>query len=279
MASRSLAEQPRRAASLRRYMLRNRPEILLVPAIFVLIVAVWELLVKLLAVPIYILPPPTEIWRAFRDGLGSGSLVEHTWVTLQEVLLGFAVGSVAGLVVGVIVTRFRLVERTVYPYVVAFQTVPKVALAPLIVTWFGFGMTSKVVTTALIAFFPLLVNVIAGLQSVDQDRIDLLRSVNASEWQIFRMVRFPSALPFIFAGLDVAIVFSVIGAIVSEFVGARAGLGYLIQVNNYNLNVSGTFAVLVVLSVMGLTLHLVVQWVNRRVVFWQRDDRGSVVGA
>src|SRR5690606_17580648 len=132
---------------------------------------------------------------------------------------------------------------------------------------------------ALIAFFPLLVNVIAGLQSVDQDRIDLLRSVNASEWQIFRMVRFPGALPFIFAGLDVAIVFSVIGAIVSEFVGARAGLGYLIQVNSYNLNVSGTFAVLVVLSVMGLTLHLVVQWVNRRVVFWQRDDRGSVVGA
>lgn len=229
--------------------------------------------------PIYILPSPTEIWRAFRDGLVSGTLVEHTLVTLQEVLVGFAVGSAAGLVVGVLVTRFRLVERTVYPYVVAFQTVPKVALAPLIVTWFGFGMLSKVVTTALIAFFPLLVNVIAGLQSVDQDRIDLLRSVNASEWQIFRMVRFPSALPFIFAGLDVAIVFSVIGAIVSEFVGARAGLGYLIQVNNYNLNVSGTFAVLVVLSVMGLTLHLVVQAVNRRVVFWQRDDRGSVVGA
>jgi len=279
MASRSLVEQPGRAASQRQSMLRNRPEIVLVPAIFILIVAAWELLVKLLAVPIYILPSPTEIWRAFRDGLVSGTLVEHTLVTLQEVLVGFAVGSAAGLVVGVLVTRFRLVERTVYPYVVAFQTVPKVALAPLIVTWFGFGMLSKVVTTALIAFFPLLVNVIAGLQSVDQDRIDLLRSVNASEWQIFRMVRFPSALPFIFAGLDVAIVFSVIGAIVSEFVGARAGLGYLIQVNNYNLNVSGTFAVLVVLSVMGLTLHLVVQAVNRRVVFWQRDDRGSVVGA
>jgi len=279
MASRSLVEQPGRAASQRQSMLRHRPEIVLVPAIFILIVAAWELLVKLLAVPIYILPSPTEIWRAFRDGLVSGTLVEHTLVTLQEVLVGFAVGSAAGLVVGVLVTRFRLVERTVYPYVVAFQTVPKVALAPLIVTWFGFGMLSKVVTTALIAFFPLLVNVIAGLQSVDQDRIDLLRSVNASEWQIFRMVRFPSALPFIFAGLDVAIVFSVIGAIVSEFVGARAGLGYLIQVNNYNLNVSGTFAVLVVLSVMGLTLHLVVQAVNRRVVFWQRDDGGSVVGA
>ena len=135
--------------------------------------------------------------------------------------LGFVIGSVLGLFIGLVIVVFPTTERIVYPYVVALQTVPKVAIAPLMVVWFGFGMTSKVLVVALVSLFPVLVNVIAGLRAVDQDRLDLLGALSASRWQVFRYLRFPNALPFIFAGLNTAIVFSVIGAIVGEFVGAN----------------------------------------------------------
>jgi NitT/TauT family transport system permease protein len=170
-------------------------------------------------------------------------------------------------------------ERVVYPYIVAFQTVPKVAIAPIIVIWFGYGMTSKVIITATIAFFPVLANTIVGLRAAPRDQVELMIALTASRWQIFRLVRFPQALPYIFVGLDVAIVLAVIGAIVGEFVGAQSGLGYLILQRDFNLDMAGVFAILLILSALGIGLHLLVTRLRRHVVFWMEGDGDLTVGA
>ena len=157
------------------------------------------------------------------------------------------------------------------------QTSPKVAIAPLLVIWFGFGITSKVVMTAMISFFPVVVNTIAGLRVSDAEQVMLLRSYSASRLDIFRIVQLPSSLPFIFAGLDVAIVLSVIGTIVAEFVGSTAGLGHTLLKFNQVMDIPGVFASLAVLSLLGVALHTILQLVQRKVVFWARP--GITIGA
>jgi NitT/TauT family transport system permease protein len=160
---------------------------------------------------------------------------------------------------------------------VAFQTLPKVAIAPIIVIWFGYGLTSKIIITATIAFFPLLANTIMGLRAAPYDQIEMLTAYTASRWQVFHMVRMMQALPYVFVGLDVAIVLSVIGAIVGEFVGAKAGLGYLLLQKNFNFDMAGTFAVLVVLSLIGVVLHSLIRLAQRRVIFWMdMSGKGSI---
>jgi NitT/TauT family transport system permease protein len=245
----------------------------------VILLASWELIVRVLDVPSYILPPPNEIVTALVNGITSGVLVLHTWVTLQEVLLGFCLAIVFATVIASLVTRWELVERAFMPLIVALQAVPKVALAPLLLTWFGFGMTSKVVTTALLAFFPLLINLIAGIQSADRERMEMFRGLGATKWQTFRMLQMPTALPYFFAGLKIAVTFSIIGAIVAEFVGAQAGLGYMIQLSSTNLNVATTFAVLVILSVIGMTLTSLIGWLGAKVVFWQGKGLDAISGS
>jgi NitT/TauT family transport system permease protein len=245
----------------------------------VILLAGWELIVRVLDVPSYILPPPNEIVTALVNGITSGVLVLHTWVTLQEVLLGFCLAIVFATVIASLVTRWELVERAFMPLIVALQAVPKVALAPLLLTWFGFGMTSKVVTTALLAFFPLLINLIAGIQSADRERMEMFRGLGATKWQAFRMLQMPTALPYFFAGLKIAVTFSIIGAIVAEFVGAQAGLGYMIQLSSTNLNVATTFAVLVILSVIGMTLTSLIGWLGAKVVFWQGKGLDAISGS
>ena len=197
----------------------------------------------------------------------------HLLVTSQEALLGFAIGVATALILGTAISQVSLVEKTLMPYVVMFQTVPKVALAPLFVVWFGFGLTSKVVMAAVISFFPMLINVIEGLRSAEADRVQMLTVFGASRTQIFRMVRLPSAMPFIFAGLDIGIVFAILGAVVGEFIGAQEGLGYLLLQTNYNFDIAGMFAVLVVLSLMGLIAHTLIRFIQRKVAFWAEESR------
>src|SRR5262245_4005597 len=222
-------------------------------------------------------PAPSAVARSLAGGIRTGVYLDHFWVTLWEALAGFAIAAVTGIIAGAVIAQFRLVERTVYPYLVALQTLPKIAIAPLIIVWAGFGLSSKVIIAALVAFFPVLVNVIVGLKTIDQSKLELMRSLRASRWQIFRLVTFPNALPFVFAGLDIAIVFSVLGAIVGEFVGAQRGLGNLILQFNVTLDIAGVFAILILLAVLGIALHLIMQAIQRRVIFWAQPD--EVIGA
>lgn len=257
--------------------LRTRPHLPLIPLVFVVFVLGWEWIVRVREVPAFILPPPSAIWRALVGGLGSQVFISNFLVTLYETLAGFLIAAVAGIAIGAVIAQFRVVERTFYPYLVALQTLPKIAVAPLVIVWFGFGISSKIVIAAMVAFFPVLVNVIVGLKTVDPSKLDLMRSLNATRWQTFRMVKFPSALPFVFAGLDIAIVFSVLGAIVGEFVGAQKGLGNLILQYNVTLDIAGVFAVLILLSFLGVTLHLLMQAVQKRLIFWAEPEQ--VIGA
>ncbi len=244
-------------------------------ALFVASMAGWEALVRGLAVPPYILPAPTAVAVALWRGFATGLYLVHLWHTLLETLLGFALGSALGFCLGTAVATSRWVEYFLYPYIVMFQSLPKIALAPLIVIWFGLGLASKVVNAALVAFFPLLVNTTVGLRSTDEDRLSLMRSLAATERQVFWMLRLPSALPFVMAGLDVAMIFALIGAIVGEFVGATAGLGMLIQSMNFTMDVSGQFSVLLVLSAVGLALNRTIQLVRRRVLFWDPSEKAA----
>ena len=248
-------------------------------AVFCLFIGGWEFVVTIFAIPKIVLPPPSAVALALWQGFSTGEFNLHLGVTIFEILAGFAVGSACGLALGFLVALSPVAERLIYPYIVAFQTVPKVAIAPIIVIWFGYGLASKVVITATIAFFPLLANTIMGLHATSREQVDMLRAYTASPWQIFRMARLFGAMPYIFVGLDVAIVLSVIGAIVGEFVGAKAGLGYLILQKNFNFDMAATFAILIILSAIGTGLHSIVGLVQRRVVFWMDRAGDHVVGA
>lgn len=256
-----------------------RPELPLSVLLFVLVVGGWELAVRLLEITPLLLPTPSAVAAALWDGIRNNTFTYHFGVTFYETMAGFALGAGLGLLLGGVIAQFPLVERTLYPYVVAFQTIPKVAIAPLFVIWFGYGMSSKIVITATIAFFPVLVNTVAGLRAVPAEQLELLTAFTASRWQVFRMARIPQALPYVFVGLDVSIVLAVIGAIVGEFVGAQAGLGYLILQRTFSMDTAGMFAILIVLSVMGLCLHWAVQWLQRKVVFWAHAEHERIMGA
>lgn len=251
---------------------RDRPQVLLIPLVFVVFVGSWEWVVRAWNIPEFLVPAPSTVAGALARGIRSGLYVANFWVTLSEALLGFLIAAVAGIATGAVIAQFRVLEQTFYPYLVALQTLPKIAIAPLIIVWFGFGISSKIIVAATVAFFPVLVNVIVGLKTVDPAKLDLMRSLRASRWQTFRLVTFPNALPFVFAGLDIAVVFSVLGAIVGEFVGAQKGLGNLILQFNFSLDIAGVFAVLILLSVMGVALHLAMQALQKRLIFWAEPD-------
>ncbi len=257
-----------------KFVLR-RPEIPIAVAIFVACFGGWELIVRALDVPPIVLPAPSEIAQSLVEMLGTVSFATHLGVTLYEILAGFFLGAVAGLFFGGLIGCFPLLEKSLYPYLVAFQTVPKVALAPLVVIWFGFGVGSKVVITAIISFFPILANTIAGLRATPPEQIELLLAFTATRWQIFWKVQVPQALPYIVVGVDVALMLAVIGAIVGEFVSAKAGLGFLILQKNFSMDMAGVFAILIVLSAIGVVLHLIVQGLRRKLIFWldTRDTR------
>ena len=251
--------------------------ILRVVLIFVVLL-VWEIIVRLLGIPAFILPPPSNIFAALYRGFASTLYFSHIGVTLAETFMGFALGSVLAFSLGVAVALSRRAEYYLYPFIVMFQAMPKVALAPLVINWFGLGITSKVVAAALVAFFPLMVNTIAGLRSADGDRVNLMRSLAASRWQIFWMLQLPNAMPYIFAGLEIAMIFALIGAIVGEFVGATSGLGMLIQSMNFTMDVAGQFSILLILSALGLLLNGVVVMIRRRVLFWDQSQKVDAAG-
>jgi len=252
----------------------NTPRnIVLSVVILAAMLAGWEALVRGLSIAAYILPPPSQVAMAMYRGAANGLYLKHLGVTLGGTVLGFLSGCAVAFAFGTAVALSRRCDYFLYPYIVMFQSMPKVALAPLIVVWFGLGITSKVVSAALVAFFPLMVNTIVGLRSADEDRINLMRSLSASESQIFWKLRMPSALPFIMAGLEVAMILALIGTIVAEFVGSEAGLGMLIQSMNFNMDVGGQFSVLLVLAVMGLLLNRTVSAVRNRVLFWDASEK------
>ena len=242
------------------------------------LLVLWKLVVVVLKVPPYILPAPERVFTALWSGVAvapSSPLGFYLplWSTLSNALLGFLIGASLGLIFGSLMAEFRPVETALMPYAFALQSLPKVAIAPLIVIWCGFGDGSKVAMAALLAFFPMLVNTFAGMRSTDLERIELMQVLSASRLETYRMVKLPSAAPYIFAGLDMGIVYALLGTIVAEFLGAQEGMGVVITKAQAVTDVAGVFAVLLILGVSGIALHLIVRGAQRSVVHW--TDRGQ----
>ncbi|MGF7160320.1 NitT/TauT family transport system permease protein [Rhodoligotrophos appendicifer] len=241
---------------------------LLVAATTVALLALWEGIVILFDIQPYILPTPSEILLRAWEDLSTGVILPHLKVTFLEVIGGFALAAVLGVGLGTMIALVPFLERTIYPFVLGFQTIPKIAIAPLLLIWFGFGMQSKIITAAIIAFFPILVNVVAGLKTVDGRRLLLMRALRANALETYLKVRLPSMLPYLFAGLEVGIIFAVIGAIVGEFIGSAVGLGSLIIQRQAAVDVAGVFSVLLYLSLMGIGMNLVLRTIAKRYAFW-----------
>jgi NitT/TauT family transport system permease protein len=231
-----------------------------------LMVMAWEGIVRVLHLPKFLLPAPSAVyWETVSR---AGELPLHTWVTLYETLLGFALAVGIGVALAILITYSSFLQHTIFPLLVVTQAVPKVALAPLLLLWLGYGDAPKVLVSFLVCFFPIVVNVAAGLKAVEPEVIDLSRSLSASEWQTFRKVRFPSALPYFFSGLKVAITLALIGAVIGEFVGADRGLGYLIVVSSAQVNTSLAFGSIFILAAMGIVLFFGVEVAERVFCRW-----------
>jgi NitT/TauT family transport system permease protein len=230
----------------------------------------WEWSVRLLQIPELILPSPIVVAASLGSGLYSGYLLPHLGITAAEVLLGLSFGAALGFFIGVLMSEFVFFRGLLTPYLIASQAIPKLALAPLFAIWFGFGMTSKVVITALICFFPILESTLTALLYTNRDRLELFRSFGASRLQTLFYCKLPGGVPEILGGLRVAVVLSVVGAVVGEFIGASAGLGALIVASQGMMDTPLMFAVLVLLTLMGLSLYQIVVWIERYLLRYTR---------
>lgn len=237
------------------------------------LVLIWQLAVVASGVPSYVLPGPVAVWHALVAGIDVDPTSRVSFLyqlsdTLEATIIGFLLGTVLGVTLAALMAEFRIVQRAIFPYVVGFQSLPKVAIAPLYVIWFGYQMQPKVAMAATLTLFPVLLNSLQGFASVERDRMELMASLDASRWQSFWYIKLPSALPLIFAGLNLGIVYALLGTIVAEFIGAQRGMGVVVTQLQSASDTAGVFAVLVILAVAGYLLIATMRLLQRRVVFW-----------
>jgi NitT/TauT family transport system permease protein len=245
-----------------------RPALLLA-AIF----GVWWVVADRELVANYLVPRPGQVYDILT---GEWSfLMRQTWVTFYETVLGFVLAAAFGLLAAVLIVYSRGMDKAIYPLVLFAQVIPKIAIAPLLIVWFGLGLTPKIMLAVLIAFFPVVISGVAGLRSTDPELLDLSATMGASAWKTFRKIRFPNALPHLMAGLKVAVTLAVTGAVVGEFVGATEGLGYVLVVANGNLDAPMLFADLLLMSAIGIVLFVVVEVAEALLIPWHASRRAA----
>ena len=238
-----------------------------------LAIAVWEAVVTLSAVQSYVLPAPADVWRALVAGIiinptSPASFLYQLEDTLHATILGFLIAAIIGIALAAMMAEYRVMQRLLFPYVVFLQSIPKIAIAPLFVIWFGYQLETKVAMAATITLFPILLNSLEGFAMVERERLELMMSLDASRWQSFWLIKLPSAAPFIFAGLNLGIVYALLGAIISEFLGAQRGVGVVITQLQSVSDTAGVFALLVVLAVTSYALIEILRALQRYFVFW-----------
>ena len=253
----------------RQALLRATREWAPIPLMVVMLGVLWELIVRWQDYPAFFLPTPQRVWARFLVAFHEGTLQMHTLVTLKEVFGGLAIGLSVAVVLGYLLAKSRRLERVLSPFLVASQAIPIVALAPLLVIWFGAGSLSKVLVCALTLFFPVLVNTIVGIRNVDAELTELMRSLRASRWQVFRFLELPAALPVLLGGLKVGVTLSVIGAVVGEFVGSDRGLGFLVNLARGLFDTPLMFVALVTLMGIAIALYLIVSLFETWLLKWR----------
>ncbi len=251
------------------------------PVLIILFLLGWDLYVTWFEISKFILPRPISVFDGLVELFTTPSTYRHTWVTTYETVAGFAIATVIGIGLGAVLGKVPWLERTLNPFIIATQVVPKVALIPLFILWFGFGPESKIIVSAVIAFFPILTNTLLGIKSVDFGQRDVMTSLNAGKWQTFVTLEFPSALPAILTGMEVGIVLAIIGAVVGEYLGGSEGLGYLAVATLAAYKVNLLFAVIILLTAVGFLLYIAMVSVRRFVIPWHESvliERQQVAG-
>ena len=258
-----LTERKQKSMSQRRLLARAASVVILVSGLLI-----WEALSRAGVLPEIILPAPTEIIGAAGSILTSSFLYPHLWSSVSAAVIGFFAGSLLALALGIPIGSSALLRQVFNPFVVVFQTIPKITLAPVFIVWFGFGALSKIVLSTVICFFPVFVNTVSGLSSLDHRAVNMMRALGASRFRMLTKLALPTALPSIFAGLGAATTLAVIGVVASEFVASSRGLGYLISLNSFQLRTATVFVLIGLYAIFGWLLFAVVDITGRRVVFW-----------
>jgi NitT/TauT family transport system permease protein len=248
-------------------MIRNR---LLALGFGLFVIAAWHIATEYGFVHRLIIPSPIDTFWATGRVMSAQYFWPNVSVTLSEIAWGFAFGLSSGVIFGVLVAMFDTVRATIYPYLVALQAPPKIVLAPIFVTWFGFDQPSKIAIAVVMSFFPMFLNTLTGLSSVDPNAVKLMRSLTAGRWKTFRYLLLPNALPIMMAGVKLCWTLAVLGVIVGEFVGASAGIGYLIYAMNFQLDIAGVFSLIILLSVFTLVVYQFIEWLESRIIFWKQ---------
>jgi len=246
--------------------------------LFAALVTLWEIAVSTGLITSIMIPAPSRIFMAILDlYIFKGTIWEHFFITLAEAVFGFLIGAAIAIVLAVCSSLSETFERYVSPYAVVLNVTPGIALTPLIIAWFGYGMGSKIALAAVICFFPIFVNTLTGLRQIDADREELFKSLGATNRQVFLKLRVPAALPLLFAGLKIGLTTALIGAVVAEFAQATAGVGVLMARSSFALDMASSLAALFSMTLIGLLLFYTMEFLDDRVVFWRRDARMSVV--
>lgn len=252
-------------------MKQSLPSVLSVVAVIV----IWQLSVRIFNIPNYILPSPIDSIQALIKYWPQ--IQKNLFTTMYEILIGFSATVVISIPLATLISYSKTFEKTLYPFMVLIQLIPKVAIAPLFVIWFGFGITPKILMVFLLSFFPLLIDATVGLKSLNGRLIYLSKTMSDSEWKFFWKIKLPNAFPQIFAGLKVSIAFSTVGAIVAEFLGSDSGLGNLLLRANGDYNTKLLFAILIVLSAMGIVFYKIIEFIERKVIPWHISQRADSV--
>lgn len=265
------------ASSAKRASFFRRHEDIIYPCVTALLVlAAWQAWVVFAKVPLYLIPPPSQVLLAMVTK--SGMLLTQSWVTLKEILLGFLLGIAVAVPLAILIVSSRAFEKSVYPLLVASQVVPKIAIAPLFIVWFGFGLLPKVLIAFLISFFPIVIDTVIGLRSMEVEKLYLAQSMGAGRWQIFSKIRLPNALPSMFGGLKIAATLAVIGAISGEFVGADSGMGRVLLLANGNVDTVTLFAGVSYLTLIGILMFLMIDVCERVLIPWHVSRRLQTSG-
>jgi len=250
---------------------RTRNSIILAPILlFLIIISTWEIADRIFDFNAVILPSPSEIYRAFNEHYII--LFKETSITMIESILGFLLGSIIAYLLAILFTFSNLARDALYPYAIALKSTPLIAIAPLLVLWFGNGMFSKVIMSALVAFFPVLVNSVNGLNAVPKELLDLMKSLSASSWKVLIKVRIPYSLDYLFSSLKIASSLAVVGAVIGEFIGSTEGIGYLINTSSYYLETALMFAGIIMISIGGILFFGIISYLERKIVFWKENN-------
>lgn len=244
---------------------------------FPIILVVWELYIKISDVPNYLLPRPYDLFISLITLFTKGNVMKHVWTTLKEIFLGTAIGMVIGLLLGYLMAKIKIIEKMIMPFVIIVQTAPKISLAPLFILWMGLGIESKAALVILVVSFPIMINEVTAIRSIEEDAYNLMKVLKGSKWQVFRHIELPYSLEMLLSGIKLALTQAMTGAVIGEMIGAKAGLGYLLTLGSETYDIKMILNAVILLSFIGLALYMISEWIEKRALFWKSIDK-SVVG-